>query len=49
MKIVWDGPKRLANIENHAMDFADLDEAFFEASVITSGKVTPAGCGRSSP
>ena len=38
MKIVWDESKRLANIENHGMDFADLDEAFFDASVITSAK-----------
>lgn len=38
MKIVWDEPKRLANIENHGMDFADLDEAFFEASVITPAR-----------
>ena len=39
MKIVWDEPKRLANIENHGMDFADLDEAFFEGSAITSAKL----------
>lgn len=38
MKIVWDEPKRLANIEHHGMDFADLDEAFFEASVITPAR-----------
>ena len=38
MLIVWDEPKRLANIANHAMDFADLDEAFFENSVITPAK-----------
>jgi uncharacterized DUF497 family protein len=38
MKIVWDEPKRLANIANHAMDFADLDEAFFEGSVIVPAK-----------
>jgi uncharacterized protein len=38
MKIVWDERKRLANIANHEMDFADLDEAFFENSVITSAK-----------
>ena len=38
MKIVWDEPKRLANIEDHGMDFADLDEAFFEASVITPAR-----------
>jgi uncharacterized protein len=34
MKIIWDEPKRLANIASHGMDFADLDEAFFEGSVI---------------
>jgi uncharacterized protein len=38
MKIVWDEPKRLANIANHEMDFADLDEAFFESSVIAPAK-----------
>jgi uncharacterized DUF497 family protein len=38
MKIVWDEPKRRANIANHDMDFADLDEAFFENSVITPAK-----------
>ena len=38
MKIVWDEPKRLANIASHGMDFADLDEAFFEGSVIAPAK-----------
>jgi uncharacterized DUF497 family protein len=38
MKIVWDEPKRLANIASHGMDFADLDEAFFEGSVIVPAK-----------
>jgi uncharacterized protein len=38
MKIVWDEPKRLANIASHGMDFADLDEAFFEDSVIVPAK-----------
>lgn len=38
MKIVWDEPKRLANIANHGMDFADLDEAFFEGSVVAPVK-----------
>ena len=28
MKIVWDEPKRLANLASHGMDFADLDESF---------------------
>ncbi len=30
MKIVWDGPKRLANLHKHGLDFTDLTEAFFE-------------------
>jgi uncharacterized DUF497 family protein len=38
MRIVWDERKRLANIADHGMDFADLDEAFFENSVITPAK-----------
>ena len=38
MRIVWDEPKRVANIANHDMDFADLDETFFENAVITSVK-----------
>ena len=29
MKIVWDEPKRLANIQKHGLDFSDLTEAFF--------------------
>jgi uncharacterized DUF497 family protein len=38
MKIVWDESKRLANIANHEMDFADLDETLFENSVIAPAK-----------
>jgi uncharacterized protein len=29
MRIVWDEPKRLANIDKHGLDFADLNEDFF--------------------
>ncbi|CAN5413170.1 BrnT family toxin [soil metagenome] len=32
MIITWDEPKRVANIAEHRMDFAELDEAFFEAA-----------------
>jgi uncharacterized protein len=39
MEIVWDEAKRLANIARHGMDFADLDEAFFEESVIVPAKL----------
>ncbi|KJC38198.1 hypothetical protein UB31_31140 [Bradyrhizobium sp. LTSP849] len=28
MKIVRDEPKRLANLDKHGLDFADLDETF---------------------
>ncbi|CAN7691804.1 BrnT family toxin [Mesorhizobium sp. LjNodule214] len=38
MKIVWDEPKRLANIGKHGLDFADLDEDFFLASTIRAAK-----------
>lgn len=34
MRIVWDEPKRLANILNHGMEFADLAVGFFETAVI---------------
>lgn len=42
MKIVWDEPKRLSNIDKHGLDFADLTVAFFEAAAIY-----PARWGRS--
>jgi uncharacterized DUF497 family protein len=39
VKIVWDEPKRLANIVKHdGLDFADLDELFFERSMIVPAK-----------
>jgi uncharacterized protein len=39
VKIVWDDSKRLANIAKHdGLDFADLDEAFFERSMIVPAK-----------
>jgi uncharacterized DUF497 family protein len=34
MKIVWDEPKRLANIDKHGLDFADLNETFFEGALV---------------
>ena len=38
VRIVWDDPKRQANIEKHGFDFADLTEAFFAASVAVPAK-----------
>ena len=34
MKIVWDEPKRLANISKHGMDFADIEIEFFATAAI---------------
>jgi uncharacterized DUF497 family protein len=34
MKIVWDEPKRLANLAKHGLDFADLGESFFETALL---------------
>ena len=34
MRIIWDEPKRLANVLKHGFDFADLDQAYFDNSVV---------------
>ena len=34
MRITWDEPKRLANLDKHGMDFADLTVEFFESATI---------------
>jgi uncharacterized DUF497 family protein len=39
MKIAYDEAKRTSNLNKHGFDFADLDMAFFEGSVIVPGKV----------
>jgi uncharacterized DUF497 family protein len=38
VKIVWDEPKRLANIAKHGLDFADVDAGFFRGAVVRAGK-----------
>ena len=38
MEIVWDEPKRLANIEKRGLDFADLTEAFFANGLFLPSK-----------
>lgn len=38
MKILWDEPKRLANVDKHGFDFASLTEAFFAAATILPAK-----------
>ncbi|WKA26846.1 BrnT family toxin [Bradyrhizobium roseum] len=34
MKIVWDEPKRIANLDKHGMDFADINEKFFDTALV---------------
>ena len=34
MKIVWGEPKRLANLDKHGLDFADLNETFFDNALV---------------
>jgi uncharacterized DUF497 family protein len=38
MKIVWDEPKRIANLVKHRMNFADLNEKFFDQAVVLPAK-----------
>ncbi|MHB0952858.1 MAG: BrnT family toxin [Allorhizobium sp.] len=39
MEIVWDERKRLANIDKHGLDFADLTLEFFLSAAIRPAKV----------
>ncbi|MEE9924013.1 MAG: BrnT family toxin [Brucella anthropi] len=39
MKIVWDEPKRISNIEKHGFDFAALEDAFFDDATIIPAKM----------
>jgi uncharacterized DUF497 family protein len=34
VKIVWDEPKRRANLDKHGVDFADLNEGFFDNALV---------------
>ena len=38
MKILWDEPKRLKNIEKHGLDFRRLDIDFFSDALIVEAK-----------
>jgi hypothetical protein len=39
MIIVWDEPKRLANLDKHGIDFADIDEAFFLSAIVRPARL----------
>jgi uncharacterized DUF497 family protein len=46
MKIVWDEPKRQANLAKHGLDFASLTVEFFEGSTVfpsTAGRAVAVG------
>ena len=34
MRIICDEPKRFANLDKHGMDFADLNEKFFDTALV---------------
>ena len=36
MRIVWDEPKRIANVRKHGLDFADVVDFEWETAVIAS-------------
>lgn len=38
MIIVWDEPKRLQNMANRGLDFAELDPMFFESATKVAAK-----------
>ncbi|WP_315831734.1 BrnT family toxin [Bradyrhizobium prioriisuperbiae] len=38
VKIVWDHPKRLANLAKHGLDFATLTEDFFAEALVISAR-----------
>lgn len=37
MRIVWDEAKRQTNLVKHGLDFADLDNTFFDEAAIRPG------------
>lgn len=38
MKIIWDEPKRLANIDKHSLDFADIGEFDWENALVAESR-----------
>ncbi len=38
MRIVWDEPKRRANLEKHGLDFADVSELDWGNAVVEDGR-----------
>ena len=40
MRIVWDEPKRLSNLDKHGLDFADLTEEYFLQALLVPARGT---------
>ena len=38
MRLVWDEPKRLANLDKHGWDFAQLEVEFFLGALVVPGR-----------
>lgn len=38
VQIIWDEPKRLANLAKHGLDFAELEEDFFDEAVLVTAR-----------
>ncbi len=44
MLIIWDEPKRLANLDKHGFDFADLEDGFdFETALAIEAPASQSG------
>ena len=43
MKIVWDEPKRHANLAKHGLDFADVGELDWQNAVVVEASPTDSG------
>lgn len=44
MKVVWDEPKRLANLAKHGLDFAHFEEGFdFDTAIQLPAHPSPTG------
>jgi uncharacterized protein len=38
VRITWDEPKRISNVDNHGVDFAAIGGSFFDEAVIQRAK-----------
>ena len=43
MKIIWDEPKRLANLDKHGFDFADIGELDWANAIVEDSRLDASG------